>query len=396
LISESSPTYHGWIIVALSFAVFTASYSLLYGYAAFLPSLTEDLSISKAEAIAPYSACIFVYSVASLWSGRLTDRLGARPIVFAGGILVILGFVVLSRAEDAAMLFLGFTLLYGVGMSGVFIPTSAAIVKWFLVKRGLAVGIANLGGSGAMAVGPLAAAMLISEFGWRTSFVLLGIVGGGLVSLAALGFRPAPSNVSQIDAGQDTEKAWTLPEARRTSTFWIFCVVYLVTLAVMFFPLAHFAAFAIDLGWGPNGGGALFLLAAIGGVMGRLGIGWLADRFGAKVGLFGLLACMAVSCAAFGVTTDALIIHASAAVFGVGAGSAVALYPVVVSALFGRAHVGAIAGFAFAFTCSGGGLGPLIGGWIRDETGSYDGAFLFAAAASVFALICAMALRPPK
>jgi OFA family oxalate/formate antiporter-like MFS transporter len=105
---------------------------------------------------------------------------------------------------------------------------------------------------------------------------------------------------------------------------------------------------------------------------------------------------MAVSCAAFGVTTDALIIHASAAVFGVGAGSAVALYPVVVSALFGRAHVGAIAGFAFAFTCSGGGLGPLIGGWIRDETGSYDGAFLFAAAASVFALICAMALRPPK
>jgi MFS family permease len=75
--SEKSAKYFGWTIVALSFVVLTAAYCLLYGYGAFLPLLTKDLSISSAEAAAPYSICIVTYSVMSLFSGRLTDRFGA-------------------------------------------------------------------------------------------------------------------------------------------------------------------------------------------------------------------------------------------------------------------------------------------------------------------------------
>ena len=194
--------------------------------------------------------------------------------------------------------------------------------------------------------------------------------------------------VHMLESG-NIEASWSLPEARRTAVFWIFCAMYLATFAVVFFPLAHFAALAVDLGWGASGGAAFFSIAAAAGVVGRLGIGWLSDKVSAKTGLVALLSSMIAANLLFASFSNAPSLYAAAALFGAGAGSAVALYPVVVSELFGRVHMGTIAGFAFAFTCTGGGLGPIIGGWIRDETGSYD-------TACVFAFSCALILRPPR
>jgi OFA family oxalate/formate antiporter-like MFS transporter len=395
---EASARYYGWTIVALSFVVLTASYSLLYGYSVFVPFLAKDLALSRAAVSAPFSICIVVYSLMSLVSGRLTDRLGPRPIILAAGLLMAVGFATLGLTRAAWALYVGLSLIYGLGMTGAYIPTSATLVRWFVAKRGLAVGLANVGGSLALLTGPTTAALLIETFGWRTALFASGLIGGGLVSLAALGFRRDPGEEVRMAAAirDDAAISWTLPDARRTAAFWIFCTIFLMSWAVMFFPFAHFIALAVDLGWGTQGGVTFFAFAGTGGVFGRLGIGWLSDRTGRKGGLVGFLTAQCISCLLFASFSDAMVLYAAAILFGIGTGASISLYPAVIADLFGRAHVGAIAGFAFAFTCSGGALGPVIGGWLRDRTGSYDAAFIVAAIVNLIAITFAFALRRPR
>ena len=111
--------------------------------------------------------------------------------------------------------------------------------------------------------------------------------------------------------------------------------------------------------------------------------------------MFAFLAVAILSSLLFASQEAAPALYLAAVLFGIGAGASVALYPAVIGDLFGPANVGAIAGFAFACTCTGGALGPLVGGWIRDETGSYTGAFLAAAMANGLALVLALALQRP-
>ena len=395
---ELSPRYYGWTIVALSFVLMMASYTLLYCYSVFMPFLEQDLGLTRAEIAAPFSLCVIVYSTMSLVSGRLTDRVGPRPIIMAAGLLMAAGFGVLSLAEASLELYLGYSLLYGLGMSGAYIPMSATLVRWFLAKRGLALALSNLGGSAAMAGGPFLGVMVIAALGWRDAFITIGLICGGLVFLSALGFRrdPGEDTSSPAFTAMAAEASFTLSEARRTFAFWIMCGIFLCAWSVMFFPFAHFIALAIDLEWGPEGGVQLFAMAAVGGVFGRLVIGAVSDKIGRKAGLVVLLAVQILSCLLFASGTSVSVLFAAAVLFGIGSGASVALYPAVVGDTFGRAHVGAIAGFAFAFTCSGGSLGPMVGGWIRDQTGSYDQAFLLGALVNGLAMVCAVILRRPE
>lgn len=396
--SERSIRYYGWAVVALSFVVLTAAYALLYCYSVFVPYLAEDLGLSRAAVSAPFSFCVIAYSVTSLLSGRLTDRLGPRLVVLTGGALMVAGYCVLGIAEAPWQLYLGYSVLYGLGMSGAYIPTSATLVRWFSEKRGLALATANLGGSVAMAAGPALGAAAILSLGWRDAFVAVGVLCGGLVMLAALGLRRDPGESPTVAASSivETEPSFTLRQARRTTAFWMLCAIFLLTWSVMFFPFAHFIALAVDLGWGPEAGVAFFAIAGIGGAAGRLGIGWISDKVGRKAGLITFLTSAACACFLFATSTEPAVLYIAAVLFGIGGGASVALYPAVVGDIFGRAHVGAIAGFAFAFTCSGGALGPMIGGWIRDVSGSYDDAFLLGAAVNVLAIGFALALNRPQ
>jgi len=395
--TEHSARYYGWVIVALSFVLMTASYSLLYAYSVFIPFLVEDLHLTRAEVSAPFSLCVVVYSVTSLITGRLTDRLGPRRIILLAGGLMGAGFVVLGLARNSLHLFLGCSLLYGLGMSGAFIPMSATIVRWFVAKRGLALALANLGGSAAIALGPLLGALSISAFGWRTGFMAIGLLFDGLFALSGLGMRrdPGEFRLGHTAMAMELEPSFTLPQARRTAAFWIMCALFLGTWSVMFFPFAHFVSLAIDLGWGSEGGVRLLTITGIGGLFGRFAIGAVSDRIGRKAGLVALLVVQVISCLIFAGSTSPWLLNLAAALFGIGSGASVALYAAVVGDTFGRAHVGAIAGFAFAFTCSGGGLGPLVAGWIRDQTGSYDEAFLLGAAINGLAILFAIILRRP-
>jgi MFS family permease len=389
--------YYGWIIVALAFLAALASYGLLYAYSVFVPTLVEELSLDRATAAAPMSFCIPTYALLSLVTGRLTDRFGPRVLLLCSGTLLVAGYGVLSQATAPWHLFVGMTALVGVGMSACYIPISATIVRWFVARRGTALAIFSMGAGISISVGPALALALINWLGWRDAFWSLGLIGGGLVVVSAFGMRRDPGESSQTpgSAGAFDAGSWTLQQARRTRAFWVLCAIYFLTWGVMFFPYAHLVSFAGDLGHDAATGVWLISTAGVAGLLARPGIGLLFDRFGRTVGLIVMLALQALACAIFAFWQDLVSLYVASCLFGAGASAGVTIYPAVVSNLFGRAYVGTIAGFAFAFTCSAGFLGPLLAGWMRDTTGTYDLAFVGGAVANLLAIGLALALRTP-
>ncbi len=392
--------YYGWVIVALSVVSLTASYGLLFSYGVFIPFLAEDLGLDRATAAAPFSVSVAVYASLSLVTGRLTDRLGPRRIMLVGGGALALGYATIGAATEAWHLIVSMGLITGIGMSTAYIPTSATIVRWFVQRRGLALALSGMGLSASMAAGPLVAVQLIEGFGWRTALIVMGLLGGGLVFVCALGFRRDPdvsltAAPNPQSAHLPDEPSWTLREARRTSAFWVLSGVFLLSWAVMFFPYAHLPSIAVDLGYSHGDAAGMLVALGGGGLVGRPLIGWFSDRTDRKMALALLIVIQILALAMLLVSQSLPALYAAAALFGVGASTGVTLFPAVIGDTFGRAHVGAISGFIFAITCTAGAIGPLAAGWVRDETGSYMDAFWIGIAVNGVAAALVLCLRPP-
>ncbi len=389
--------YFGWVIVALAFVSLTASYGLLFGYSVFVPHLSEALGLSRAAVLAPFSVCVALYSLLSLVTGRLTDRLGPRRVMLVGGAALAGGYALIGQAETTAALFIGMGGVVGVGMSAAYIPTTATVVRWFLVRRGLALALASMGLSASMAAGPFAAVSLIDAFGWRSAALALGLICGGAVFLCAIGMRRDPGE-GAFDAATPKrplrpEPALTFAEARRTPAYWVLAGVFVLTWAIMFFPYSHLASLPADFGYAAHHGAGLIGSLGAGGVIGRPAAGWFADRTSPRAALAAVILVQAVACGVF-IWAEALwVLYAASALFGVGATAGVTLFPAMVGSLFGRLHVGAISGSIFAIGGLAGSLGPLAAGYIHDVTGAYTLAFAIGVGGNLLAVGLVTRLR---
>lgn len=394
----SGNLYYGWVVVWLSFAVVMASYGLLFSYAVFAPVFAGALGLDAAAVSAPFSVCVATYAILGLVTGRMTDRWGPRPVILAGAVLLAAGYLVLSQATALWHLFLGMSVLVGLGMSTPYIPTTATVVRWFVAKRGKALAIVSMGSGLSIVFMPPVALELTGWLGWRGALVALGLVCGGVMALCAIGIRRDPGGVTNVtDAAflPEPEPSWTLAEARRTVAFWVMCAIYALSWGVMFFPYAHLVAIGIDMGFARADGVGLLSAAGIAGLAGRPAVGLILDNAGARAALLAMLSVQALAFFVFSQWQSLPMLYAAAILFGMGASAGVTIYPAVVGGTFGRAHVGSIAGFAFAFTCSVGSLGVFGAGWLRDATGSYDAAFWCGAAANAVAMGLALVLKPP-
>lgn len=400
--------FYGWIIVAAGFSVLFLTYSLHFAYGVIVPHLSEDLELDRADATAPLSVYIVIYSLLSFITGRLTDQTGPRLVVLIGGILFIIAYFGLSRAETVLDLYIWLGLVAGVAMSAAFVPVNATVVKWFVRRRGLALAISGSGVSAGGIIAPLLVAVMIPTLGWRDTLLLLGISCGLALLLLAfamvrdpetIGLRPdgdVPSNAEASTGETPTEDAWTLEGARTTSTFWIILGVYTLTWMTVFFPGAHLPFMAKDLGFDELTGGSLLSMLGIGVLSGRWVIGWLSDHIGRNAGLYIGFSLQILGFLLFAVSHALPALYGAALMVGFGVSTAVTLFPAILGDFFGRTHVGAISGLIFAIASAAAAVGPYGGGFLREAFGSYDAAFFVCAGLNAAALALIFNLRPPR
>ena len=397
----NSPFY-GWIVVACAFLVLFFTYGVQYSFGVFIPPMIDELGWRRASLGGVFSLYSLVYMGFSLLSGRLTDTLGPRRVIGLGGVLLGLGIMATSQISAQWQLYLCYGLVAALGMSTAYIPCNMTVVRWFHIRRGLALGIASCGASCGILVVPLLASFIIDQADWRVGLFTLGaalfiainvvarfmVRGPELLGLQPDGAATPPSSgFAYVGSAGDDLAAWTLSEARATITFWMLLLAFTIALLTVTVPFVHVPLFARDIGLSAMGGAAAISVIGLFALIGSIALGALSDRIGRKAAMALALCVQIAAFLIFLEADDSIMLYVGAAAFGFFYGGIASLFPALVGDLFGRTHAGAIGGFIFGGAGVLGAWGPAVAGYLRDVDGDYRLAFSLCALAATCALL---------
>ena len=174
--SRQQRFFYGWVVVTCAFTVLFITYGIQFSFGVFMHFISADTGWNRGSLSLPYSLYVFVYSALGLVTGRLTDRLGPRIVLTMGGCLLGSGIMLMSQVHALWHLYLVLGLIAASGMSAAYVPCNATVVRWFTLKRGLALSITSSGASFGMFVFPPLTTVLITVCGWRRAYVILGLL----------------------------------------------------------------------------------------------------------------------------------------------------------------------------------------------------------------------------
>ncbi|WP_077966154.1 MFS transporter [Ensifer adhaerens] len=391
--------FYGWVVVAATFAVTFVGFGSAYTFSAFIDVLQQDLGASRGSVSLVFSLAGFLYFCLGVISGPLADRFGARSLCVVGMALVGLGLALVGQARTLAEAYAAYGLGIGLGVGCAYVPALGAVQRWFVARRGLASGLAVSGiGLGTLVMPPLAT-WLITTFGWRGAYLVLGgaaaIVG---ISASLLldddpgrrGLRPDGATVEPVTVSSAAKEGVSVREAVRTPQFAGMYVACLLSAIGVFVPFVHLVPFAIDHQIAPPVAVLLLSAIGVGSTAGRFCLGGLADRLGRDTFLVVMYAGIAVSLGVWAAADGPWALAGFALLFGLFYGGWVAVLPAVVADHFGRRNVGGIIGLLYTSVAIGTLIGPSLAGFIYDASNSYSLAIAISGGANAVAALVAI------
>jgi MFS family permease len=373
--SESEIAYRGWrVVLAASLGVMGGFGSLfVYTFAVFVKPLSTEFGWSREQISAGFGVAAVTLGIVSPLLGRWLDRFGPRRIILPS--VVVFSGAIASLAFLHALLWQFYLTCFVLGVVGngaAHLAYSRSISTWFDRRLGIALAFVMVGaGLGAMIL-PVVAQAIISRFDWRAAYGALG----GLAFL--LGFPLSWRYVRE--RGQTRREsavpvAWTglsWQHGLHTYAFWIIVLVLFVNSISMNGAITHLVALLTDRGITAESAALCASLLGGSSLLGRVGVGWLLDRFfGARVAVVVNLIAAAgllLLARAHGSTAGCL----GAALIGIGVGGEADITPYLLTRYFGRRGFSALYGFTWTFYAAAGAIGPVILGRSFDATGSYS------------------------
>jgi MFS family permease len=362
---------YGWVVVWATFVCLALIFGVSYAFAAFFESFAGEFAARRADVSWIFGLSGFVYFVLGTLGGILSDRFGPRVVCSAGMVLIALGLLGTSLAQDLWTVYLSYGLLVGLGIALVYTPSIASVQPWFSERRGLAGGIASSGvGAGTLLL-PLLVAMAMGQMPWREAMRWLALCVLLLGWAAAALLRRAPS-AGRSGAG-GVASGLALREALRTPTFRWFYLATVLASPVMFIPFAHLSASARDLGLDEALAVGLVGLIGVGSLVGRFSIGLLADRLGRAQTLVLMQLSMGLSYLLWASADGHTLLVLFALWFGLSYGSIVSLLPAICMDCFGARSLASVVGVLYSGAALGNLLGPVLAGAAFDRSGHYHG-----------------------
>lgn len=393
----------GWRVVGGAFGVLMLAFASAYGFPAFFDPLSREFPGSRGNISLLFAVCGCLFFTVGLVTGPWADRIGSRKVVSAGIVMIGLGLVAASFAQTLWQLLLAFGVGVGIGVGFTYVPAVSPVQRWFVRQRGRASGFAVTGIGVGTFVGPLAAAAIMEFGNWRTAWLIIGITVIALGLLFATWIVDSPEKAGQRPDG-DAPAAprpgqaaplpgFTLKQAVRTKPFLVQYGAIALLSFPLFVPFVHLAPYAQDFGIGRGTAVVIASLIGIGSIIGRLGMGGLADRFGRRTSLVTMYVGMTAMLGWWLASQTAWQLALFALLFGACYGGFVALVPAVTIDYFGPRNAGAIIGALYTSVAPGALLGPPLAGYAFDAFKSYTWPLIGAVICMALATLL-MALAP--
>ncbi len=417
MVAAARRLHYGWIVLGAVVLIMLGGSGLRAVFGVFIKPMEAEFGWDRASLSGAAALSLLLLGAVGPLVGWLADRWGPRRVIMLACGVLGLGTLLSSRIHHLWEIYVTAGVLMAVGAGGLGISTGATVAaRWFESRRGLVMGI--LGGAmsaGQLVVIPLAV-WLTLNYGWRRSFLGLGILL--LVTALPLAFwlvkdNPADKGLKAFGAGAGVPSAGmtAMPSDRRVAVGEAMTVPAFWLLAGTFFicgytsnglVLTHLVPHAADHGFSEmHAAQALGIMGAM-NILGTVASGWICDRFGRKGPLAFYYGVRGLSLLFLLYVWNVPSLNVFAALFGLNYISTVPPTTTLTANIFGRYSVGALSGWIFFSHQVGAALGAAIGGWVFQSTGSYAWAFISAALLAFLAVPLALAIkevpvsRPPK
>lgn len=365
--------------------------------------LTEDGQISRAAYKFRDTITLLSAGLLGLLAGAIADRIGIRPLMIFGLVLLSGCNLLYGRVETLWGMY-GIHMLFGMVLTTCGLIVNVMLVsRWFVRLRGVAIGITLAGTSLGNALLPTINTRLIESEGWREAFGWIAVLPWLLVPLIffLVKDKPADKGLAPLGgvatrpgkASADDLPGMSFAEALRDRNLWLIAIIAFCTFYAILGAASNLFLYLSGRNFTPQMAAAGIGLVFTLGLVGKIGSGVLADLMGKKrVFILGLAVMLA----------GALLILRPGAIwvglvlFGFGWGGLYTLLQLLCADIFGLKALGKIIGTITILDAAGGGLGPFLTGFFYDLTGNYQLSFAVIAALVGLALVAGLMIRIPE
>ena len=411
------PFYYGWIVVGASSAVvFARMAPAITTLTVLIFPMSEQLGWSRTLIAGSVSAGALAALVLSPVVGWAIDRFGARPVLVISVIGLGLAMISLAWATVPLTFYIAFAAARVVFHTSAPIGASTVAARWFIRKRGRAIGMIFLFGAIGGIVFTMVASLVVENHGLKATWIVIGLivllfsVAPPLLLMAEkpedIGLLPdgelpedpdtrtvvRPADRLRLRAAADAD-SWTLGEAVRTRTFWLLVFMGFASFFVHTSIGVHMGAYFRDVGLGATAAALAVSLSWAVSAFGSVTWGWVTERIELRYAYSVMFLFQAGSTLYLIFVGGTLGVFLAAGLFGVVSAGSNVVPSVIYANYFGRSSLGKIRGLGEVGVLLAQATGPVIAGILFDLRGGYSTIFT---AFVVLALVCSLLVLKAK
>jgi MFS family permease len=387
-------------------------YSIQYSFGIFFKPIADDFGWSRAAMSGAYSVLMLSAGASAIPLGWLTERFGPAKIIAITGFLTALSMVLTSRITELWQLYVAFGFLQGIAIGGTIAITSGLTARWFVKRRGLALGMVSAAIGIGTLIGPPISERLITNFGWSQASLVIGLFTGIAIIAAGLFLRSTPESMGLKAYGAESNTLKTgvngnaaikskapmvtLGSAIHTTPIWIFTSLFFLLNICVQVVMVHVANYTTDLGFNPFTAATIVSVIGIGSIIGRLVMGAVADRIGSVNSLIFTSLLITVSLVWLIFSHELWMLYFFAVFFSFAYGGEVPQMPLLISKFYGLGAVISLTALTSTGIRAGGALGSWVGGEVFDLTHSYTIAFIITSVVALSTLGVALVIKRIK
>ncbi len=400
--TRQSKFYYGFIVAAACFSIQAIGVGSFLAYGVFFNPLMSEFGWSRAIISGAAALAFFTMGLVGIFVGRLNDRFGPRNLMRITAVFLGMGYLLMFKLATIWQLYLFYGIIFGIGLSSIDVVALSTIARWFSQRRGMMTGIVKVGTGAGQFTLTLLAGVLISSYGWRNAYLIIGSAALPMLILLAQVLKRDPSQIdrsaNRIESkpkivSNRIDSGLSLHETLRTFQLWILSFANLTVTFCLLIIMVHIVPHARDIGVSPTH--AAGILSTIGAVsmIGRFMAGVLIDRIGSKRVLIICYLLLIPGLLWLQITDTLWMLYLFASIYGIAHGGIFTTISPLVAELFGTRDHGVILGIVICFGTTGGAMGPILAGYTYDITGSYSLVFRLIALMSTFGLGLILSLK---
>jgi len=364
---------------------------MFYGLPFFYDFWVTDFGWSRATVTSGIAmGKIIVGPLFGFAAGWIIDRFGPRRLMLSGILMGGIALIGLSMMTSLWHFYL-FYFFNAMGyMCGGPLPNQVLISRWFKESRGKAMGLAYLGiGVGGMLV-PQVAKWLNYQLGWHDALMILGIFMVVIALPMAWFVKESPEG----DKPRTTEPVPSISHILKGWPFYLLVIGSMCSIGAVSGTSQNLKLyFSLDLKYTQAEAANVMSIVLGASIVGRLFMGWLADRIPKKHVMIMIYALVALAIPLLYAAELPGVIYIFAFLFGVALGGDYMIIPLMAAELFGVKVMGRVMGLVITADGLGEAFAPMLAAWLRDTTGSYANGFAALIGLAVLGTV-AVALLP--